>query len=204
MATSNIYNPAVQYSYGGGPFGNPMQPVPMPQPAQDVANQIPGLTNLNQQASGVIGNQLAGQLNPDTVTAIRNAAATQSAASGMPGTSAIAGTLGGNNTLRDIGLTSAQTQQQGIANYNSFVPTVASTQTVNPSLQAEINTQNAVSASAPNPAAAQTYAQQLFQSYISQLNKPQPTEAGKLGLSNNGTYFTPAGQRGYFPMPTGV
>lgn len=203
MATSNTYNPAAQYGYTGGPFGGNVAPIPMPNPSQDLAAQVPGLGVLNKQASGVIGSQLAGQLNPDTITAIRNAGATQAAASGMPGTNAIAGTLGGNKTLRDIGLTSAQTQQQGISNYNSFVPTVSGTQTVAPALQTEINTQNAVSAAAPNPAAAQTYAQQLFQSYINQLNKPQPSQASRLGLANNGTYFTPAGSTQYQPLPTG-
>jgi hypothetical protein len=133
-----------------------------------LAGQIPGLGKLNASASGVIGNELSGQLSPDTLAAIRNAGASWGVANGMPG--AAGGTIGGNRTLRDVGLTSMQQQQQGIKDYASFVPTVSGTQTVAPALQAEVNQNNSVNAAAPNPAAAQSYAEQLFNRYLTQLN----------------------------------
>jgi len=160
------------YSYAGGAFGSQPGAVPVPQPAAALGAQIPGLTGLNSQASGILNNELMGNLSPDTKRAIQDAVATQSAASGMPGSNAIAGTLGGNRMARDFGMTSQQLQSQGLKDYSSFVPTVSSTQTVNPAVEAEINTQNAINAAAPNPAAAASYAQGLFQSYLSQLNQP--------------------------------
>jgi hypothetical protein len=102
----------------------------------------------------------------------------------MPG--AGGGTIGGNRTLRDVGLTSIQQQQQGIKDYASFVPSVSGTQTVAPALQAEVNTQNSINAAAPNPAAAQSYAEQLFNRYLSQLNGGGTTP--KTGPSSANSY----------------
>lgn len=160
------------YSYAGGAFGSQPGAVPVPQPAAALGAQIPGLSGLNRQASGVLNSELMGQLAPDTRRAIQDAAAAQAVSGGMPGSNAIAGTLGGNRQLRDIGLTSQQLQSQGLKDYSSFVPTVSSTQTVNPAVEAEINTQNSINAAAPNPQAAATYAQGLFQQYLNQLNQP--------------------------------
>lgn len=194
MATSTpTYNPQASYGYFGGPFGSQPAPVPIPQPAQDLANQIPGLSGLNSSASNFIGSELSGQLSPDTLQAIQRAGAQQSVSSGMPNTGMAAGTLAGQGSLATIGQTSQQLQNQGVSDYSKFVPTVSSTQTVNPAVEAEINTQNSINAAAPNPGAAATYAQQLFQQYLSQLNKPAQTQASKLGLSDNATYYTPAG-----------
>jgi hypothetical protein len=173
----------------------------MPQPAQDLANQIPNLPGLNTNASSVINNQLMGKLSPDTVSAIRNATASYAVGNGQPGGSnQLPGTIGGNLTAQDIGQTSQQLQQQGIQNYSSFVPTVSSTQTVAPAVQADINAQNATNAAAPNPGAAASYAQQLFQQYMNQLNKPPQTQAERAGLANTGEYITRAGSNVTTPL----
>jgi len=200
MATSTpTYNPQASYGYFGGPFGSQPAPVPIPQPAQDLANQIPGLSGLNSSASNFIGSELSGQLSPDTLQAIQRAGAQQSVSSGMPNTGMAAGTLAGQGSLATIGQTSQQLQNQGISDYSKFVPTVSSTQTTSPAIQAEVNTQNAIDAAAPNPAAAANYAQQIFQNYLTQLNKKPQTQAESMGLANNGLYWTPAGSTRMIP-----
>lgn len=188
-----MYDPQANYAYTGGPFGTQPQPVPMPRPDLDLAGQIPGLTKLNANASGVINNELSGQLSPDTLAAIRNAGAGWAVNNGMPGLGG--GTLGGNRTLRDVGLTSMQQQQQGIKDYASFVPVVAGTQTVAPTLQADINQNNSVNAAAPSPAAAQSYAEQLFTKYINTLNQT-PSKAPKKTLTSSYQAYnaSPTGQ----------
>lgn len=162
------YNPQQVFNYTNTPFGTQPQAVNMPNPAADLANQLPGLSGLNTGVSGVIGNELSGKLSPDTLAAIRNAGASWGVSNGMPGSTG--GTIGSNRTLRDVGLTSMQQQQQGIKDYNSTIPTVSGTQTVAPAIQAEIGTQNSINASAPNPQAAQSYAEGLFNRYLQQLN----------------------------------
>lgn len=193
-ATYNPTTGGANYAYTGGAFGANVQPVPMPQPSVDLGNVVPGLGALNTNASGFINNELMGKLSPDTVNAIRNATASYAVANGQPGGSNnLPGTIGGNLTAQTLGTTSQNLQRQGIQDYSSFVPTVSQTQTVNPAVQADINFQNATSAAAPNPGAAASYAQQLFQQYLTQLNKPPKTQAEKAGFGNNGEYITRSG-----------
>ena len=56
----------------------------------------------------------------------------------MAGQNAIPGTLPFDASATQLGQTSEQLQNQGIANYNSTVPTVAATQTVSPALQTQV------------------------------------------------------------------
>lgn len=179
------------YSFGyGSPFGSTPAPTAVPSPAANLGAQIPGLPGLNQQASDVLRSELMGQLSPDTRRAIQDAGASWAVGNGMPGTNALPGTLAGNRTARDIGMTSQQLQRQGIQDYSQFVPAVSATQTVRPELQSEIGFQNAVNAAAPNPAAAQSYAEQLFNKYIKALNPAkaaptaQPTVGSWAGFQN--------------------
>jgi hypothetical protein len=60
---------------------------------------------------------MGGQLGAGTQSAIQNAAARQSVASGMPGASRISGSIFGNRVLRDIGRSAEDAQQQGFQNY---------------------------------------------------------------------------------------
>lgn len=168
------------YTFGGGsPFGSIPTPTAVPNPAAALAGQIPTLPGLNKQASGVIGSELMGQLSPDTRRAIADAGAAFAVGNGMPGTNALTGTLANNRTAATIGQTSQQLQHQGLQDYNSFIPTVSKTQTVDPALQADVQFQNAVNAAAPNPAAAQSYAESLFNQYIKALNPPAKTPVNK-------------------------
>jgi hypothetical protein len=151
---------------GGGSsiFGSVPAQLPMPNPYKDLSAVYPNLSGTNAQASAAILSKLKGQLSPDTVSAINDAAARFGVASGMPGSG-----LAHNRTLRDLGLTSEQEQQQGLADYASLIPAISGTQTVRPETQFGINETNSINAAAPNPTAANTYAQSLFDKYLKML-----------------------------------
>ena len=168
-------------------FGTTPAQIPTPTPAADLAAQIPGLSNLNSTLSGDIQNQLSGQLSPQTIQAIQNAAATFGVQSGMPGIQP--GTLSGNLGLRNIGLSTEQVQQQGIQNYNQTIPTIAGTQTVTPSQQIALGQINTTNAAEPTPAAAQSYAQNLFNQYMQMVRGPGGGTGGgqvNQGFGGNG------------------
>lgn len=156
---------------GVGVFGAVPGPVGLPNPAGDLAAQYPNLPQTNQALSANILSQLSGQLSPGTLKMMQDAEAAQAIKSGMPGTNVQRGTLMGNRSVRDLGLTAEQQVQQGIANYNRTIPTVSGTQTVSPALQSELAMWNAINRSAPDPAASGNYAQQLFNQYLAQMRQ---------------------------------
>lgn len=155
---------------GGGSsdvFGRRPTPLTPPDPYSDLSKVYPNLSGTNAQLSSDVLSKLKGELSPATVNAIQDAAARFGITSGMPGSG-----LQWNKSLRDIGLTSEQVQQQGIQDYTNVVPTISRTQTLDPALQTEIGTQNALWASGPDPAAAGTYAQNLFDKYLASMRSP--------------------------------
>jgi len=120
---------------------------------------------------------LSGQLSPQTQAAIADAAASFGVSSGMPGSG-----LAMNRYPRDIGLASEELMHRGIGDYSSAIPTVSGTQTVNPyqaaGLNTEIGAMNATNAAAPDPSAAASYAQQLFDRYLERLSTPSGGTGG--------------------------
>lgn len=162
--TTGTYNPQQGFSYNGGAYGANVAPVNLPNPSAALAAQIPGLSGLNNQLSGVIGSELSGELSPSTMNLLKDASASAGVAGGYSGSGFQA-----NNALANLGLTSEQVQQKGVSDYNSVIPTISGTQTLSPQLEYEANLQNAVSAAAPNPAAAAQKEQQLLQNYLSEL-----------------------------------
>lgn len=137
----------------------------------------PNLSGTNAALSSALTSELTGQLSPQTIAQINDAAASFGVSSGMPGSG-----LAMNRFPRDIGLTSEQLMHQGIGDYSSAIPAVSATQTVNPSQAANLNTEinafNATNAASPDPAAAGTYAQQLFDKYLSSLSRPSGGTGG--------------------------
>jgi hypothetical protein len=171
------------YSTAGGGssiFGGRIGQIPMPNPSRDLSSVYPNLSGVNAASSAALSSKLNGQLSPETANLIQQHAAEFGAANGMPGFQP--GSLFWNKSLRDIGSTSEQQQQQGLQDYAPLISAVSQTQTVNPSLQAEVNATNATNAAAPDPAAAGTYAQQMFDKYLAQLKGP----AGGSGSSSGG------------------
>ena len=161
--------PTNPYSYnvnpaptsGSGPFGLVPGATSLPNPSADLSGQIPGLSGLNSQAAQTIASKLGGSISPATMNALQNAAATFGVGSGMPGSGLALNKLFGNIA----GFTENQAQQ-GLQDYNSFVPTVSGTQTVSPALQTSVSQSNAQLGAAPSPGASQLYAQQLFNQYL--------------------------------------
>lgn len=154
--------------------------LPMPSPYSDLSSIYPNLSQTNAAVSSDIMSKLRGELSPNTVSQIQDAAAEFGVGSGMPGSG-----LQWNKALRDIGMTSEQQQQQGLQAYGSLIPAISGTQTVNPALQTEVNLQNSLNAAAPDPAAAASYAQELFDKYLQALSGP----AGASGS------YSPGGNR---------
>lgn len=132
----------------------------------NILNQaIPGYSGLTQSASSIIGDSMEGKLPPDVQNVIRDASATQAVASGMPGSSNMSGTLSGNRTLRDLGITSLQRQDSGVKDFLSFLQGVSGTAA--PTFGQLQEQENAIDqyASAPNPAAAAGEQERLFNKY---------------------------------------
>lgn len=175
-------NPAPQP--GQGPFGTVPGPVGLPNPAGDLNTAIGGgLPGLNNQLSQNILGQLQGRLSPETLAQIQDFGATRGQASGMPGSG-----LGRNRTLRDLGLTTQQVQQQGISNYNQTIPTISRTQTVDPSQQIQLAQWNAINRAAPDPGQAAAYAKTLFDQYLAKMRGPGGgTGGGGYGAPQGGT-----------------
>lgn len=155
---------------GGGPFGTRVAPIAMPNPFGDLSSVYPNLPSTNAAVSGDIQNRLHGNISPDTVNALHNAAATFGVQSGMPGWNA--GNLTEGNYLGNIAGARENLIGQGIQEYNQTLPTVSRTQTVDPGLQSEVNYSNAVNAAAPDPAAAASYAKSLFDQYLNAFKGP--------------------------------
>jgi hypothetical protein len=151
---------------GAGVFGAVPGQLGLPDPGGDLAKRIPGLAGLNSAASANIAAQLGGELPQDVLNQIQDAAARFGVASGMPGSG-----LAGNRSLRDVGLNSLQQQQAGLGNLNAFSSQVSGTQTLSPALQAEIASQNAINAAAPDPSLAGGYAKSLYDQYLASVGR---------------------------------
>lgn len=148
----------------GNAFGTKPGQVAMPNPFSDLSSIYPNLSGTNAQLSSNIASQLRGELSPDTIAALQDNAATFGVTSGMPGSQFQA-----NYGLRSLGLSRENQINQGIQNYNQTIPVVSGTQTVNPGIQADVNATNVINAAAPDPAAAASYAQTLFDKYLQKL-----------------------------------
>lgn len=172
--------------------GSNVAQVPLANPYTDLT-QVPGLSglgNTNAAAMGDINSMLAGQLSPATVNSIQNYAASRGISGGMPGANIFQ-----NLGAESIGQTAEGLEQQGIQDYPSFVGAVNSTQTNSPALQFQSGLTNAQNAAAPNPTAAASYAQQIYNAMLQQTQRA----SGGSGYSISGLPTTSTGTSG----PTG-
>jgi hypothetical protein len=173
---------------GGGPFGTRVAPIPTPDPFADLSRIYPNLSATNTAVSGAIRSKLAGQLAPETLMGLQDDAARYGITSGSPGMQP--GGIASNYALYHGALARENLQQQGIQDYNQTIPTVSGTQTVSPGLQTQISATNAVNASAPDPTAAASYAQSLFDKYL-QLMRGPGGGTGSSGWQNQTRLFGP-------------
>lgn len=139
-----------------------------------LGNPIGNAPALNQAAGADIMAQLGGQLSPGTINALHDASATFGVSSGMPGSN-----LSWNSLYGNIAGAAERQQQQGLQSYGALT---------GPAFQTGIAEQNALNAAAPNPTAAASHAEQLYNQYL-----------GALGGGGHVTYpgnspFTLAGQ----------
>ena len=139
-----------------------------------ILNQaIPNFSGLTEGASSIIGDAMSGQVPADVQRMIRDKAATQAVASGMPG--AGVGTLHGNLELRDLGLTSLGRQDQGFQDLLSMLQGFSGTVAPTVGQAQEQANASATYAAAPNPAAAAAEQERLFDKYS---NPAAGTSAG--------------------------
>jgi len=169
MATLNYsapynYNPSPQS--GSGVYGSVPGVIGLPNPSADLTRQIPNLGSINSSIFGNLYDESRGVIPQADQNFMQDQAAARAAGAGMPGTNIMPGTLEGNSAARNLGLLSYQLQQQAAQSYPGLVGAVSSTQTVSPALQTSIAEQNAANAAAPNPTAANSYAQQLYDQYL--------------------------------------
>lgn len=126
---------------------------------------IPGYSGLTQSASGIIGDAMAGRLPTDVQNVINQGAATQAVASGMPGSNRRAGSLFGNRTLRDLGITSLQRQDAGVRDLLGFLQGVSGTAAPTFGQLQEQDNAIAQYAAAPDPEAAAREQERLYRKY---------------------------------------
>lgn len=153
---------------------------------QQIQHQAPGATALTDKSVSNIGEQLAGTLPSDVATNIQDYGAAWGISSGMPGSG-----MAHNLTLKDLGLTSLNEQQQGFGNYMNFLGSFGQTLTP-PQLGYEANLQNIMNAAAPDPTS-------VAQGELQTQNDAQyPNFSNPYGLgpgttqTGPGTYFTPS------------
>lgn len=134
---------------------------------------VPNYAGMQAGAQGNINSELSGNLSTGTQNFLRDKAAAMGISLGQPGGTA-GNTITNQKLLQSLGLTSEGLAHEGVADYNQMSNTDASQQQ-NPELLSSIAEQNAVNAAAPNPAAAQSYAQNLYDKYIDKFN-PKPAK----------------------------
>lgn len=194
--TGTGYQYAPTPNQGAGAFGAVPGQIGVPDPAKDLGAQMPGLSELNQQASDNIMTQLRGEVSPNTLRTIQDASASWGVNSGMPGSG-----LAVNAGLRDVGQVSENLQQQGQQNLNAMSSSVSNTQTASPELQAQIAMQNAENAAAPDPTAAAQYSQSLFDQYLRMMN---PVVVNQTTLTTPDGMTTNTGVRTEYDPLTGI
>lgn len=126
---------------------------------------IPGFQNLTQSASSIIGDSMNGLVPTDVQNVINDQAATQAVRSGMPGSNRQSGTLMGNRTLRDFGMTSMGRQDQGVKDFISLLQGVSGTAAPTFSQSQEQENARAQYASAPDPSSAAAEQERLYNKY---------------------------------------
>jgi hypothetical protein len=132
----------------------------------DILNKaIPNFSNLVSGASNNIASSTSGTLSPDVQDLLARSAASQAVAGGMPGTSNISGSLYGNKSLRDLGITSTQRQDQGLSDLIKLLSGISGNVTPNVAQTQEQENARAKYAAAPDPQEAVTEQERLFDKY---------------------------------------
>lgn len=140
-------------AYGTVPGSIPTPPSLFAQ----LSGAIPGFSPNLTGTGSVIGSQLAGNVSPGTLNALKTASAQFGVGAGMPGSG-----LENNQLFANIAGFSEGQQQKGVSNLLSEVGALGPTMT-NPNLAAEIAARNANFAAAPDPKLA---AEEAFNTWL--------------------------------------
>lgn len=152
-------------------FGSNIAPISTPSSVYDELNQnVPDYASMSGGAQRNINDELSGNLSQGTQNLLQNKAAAFGINSGIPGGTP-GNTLTTQNFLDSLGLSSEGLAHQGITDYNQFSNTTGNQQ-LSPELAFGVSSQNAVDAAAPNPAAAASYSQSLYDKYLNQNKNP--------------------------------
>lgn len=191
------YNVSPFPTSGQGAYGMvPGQTAIPPSTFQQTINAVPGLGGgAPNQLTANIMSELQGQINPQALKNMQDAAARFGVTSGMPGSNTMSGTLASNANLRNIGLDTLATQRAGQQDYMSALSGFGAQQ-LNPALLTQLSQENALLAAAPDPAQAALVQQQLYQNALNAARGP----SGGTGYSVAGPAGTGAmGPSGFGP-----
>lgn len=146
---------------GGGAYGGVPGAVGVPANTfTQLGSVLPNLSNLTGGASNVVGAELGGGLSPNTMNALKSAAATFGISSGMgPGSG-----LENNQLFGNIAGFSEHQQHQGLQDYLGLTSGLGREMT-DPGLAYQVADRNSVYAAAPDPAAAAKNSLDLYDKY---------------------------------------
>lgn len=191
-------NPAPQS--GSGAFGKVPGVISTPDSTYDELNQnVPNYRALSAATTGNIQDELAGHLSHGTQNLLQDKAAAFGINSGLPGGTP-GNTITNQNFLNSLGLTSEGLAHEGVLDYNQFSGTTGNQQ-LNPELAFGVSSQNAIDAAAPNPAAAASYSQSLYDKYLNQ--EEGPARTAQINAQNNNPNWASQGKSGN-PMSVGL
>jgi hypothetical protein len=128
---------------------------------QGISQIYPGLTERTRKSSRLIGNQLAGELSPETINQLQDKAALFGLQSGLPLTQ-----FTGNKGLTMLGQDIRAEQQRGLDNQLKQLDELSKLVT-DPNLAASLAMWNAVNSAAPDPTQAAREQERLYQRYLS-------------------------------------
>ena len=196
------YNISPDPTQGQGAYGLVPGPIGVPPSTYSQATDaLPGLKSAGTQASNNIMNELQGQISPQALRNIQDAAARFGVSSGMTPTNSPVGTNGVPTLAINAALlgnyrTTEQLQQQGQQDYRNLLGAVGQQQ-INPALAAEIAAANAQLRAAPDP---QKAAEQQLANYWAALGATRGLGLqGARGFSSIGS--GPSGGTGSYAAP---
>ncbi len=182
---------------GRGAYGMVPGTIGIPPSAWDQTIGVaPGLGDTSQLTHNIMS-ELQGDINPQALKNMQDAAASYGVSSGMPGSNAVPGTLAFNKNLRNIGLDTLAVQRQGQQDYLSALTGIGGTQTPQ-SLAAEIAAHNAQLKAAPDPQLAAEQQQRDYWNALNSLRGPGGgTRQGPTPGAGTGAFNPGAGALGF-------
>ena len=184
------YNVSPSPQAGQGAYGSVPGNISIPPSIwKQATGAVPALGNTTQLTNNIMS-EIQGDINPQALKNMQDAAAAYGVQSGMLGSNAIPNSLLFNKNLRNIGLDTMAIQRQGQQDYTGLLNAVGGQQTPQ-ALAAEIAAHNAQLNAAPDPTLA---ALQQLNNYMRGLNLGQQ----RASAGGGGGYINPGGGTGAY------